>query len=184
MQVVTSLWKKQTTGSGAAQDEASSNVNVIFTTESKAMVQEQKDFASNATLRGQHHPFSFNFVTNTKDVTPDTGFIKEFNYDKTHENTADDAMLSSLSSFKAQMLPRVSIGNCCSNFHVLLNDFLMEGGGAARDNTFVCLQESEDLALRVCCGWHHDCKVGKKKYLEELQLAKTTQNSSSSIGNK
>ena len=46
----------------------------------------------------------------------------------------------------------------------------MEGCGAASDNTFLCLQEYEDDPLiRVCCGWHHDCKQAKQKYIEELK---------------
>ena len=48
----------------------------------------------------------------------------------------DANMLSSMSSLKAQLLPRLSIGNCCSNFHTLLSDFLVEGCGAASENTF------------------------------------------------
>lgn len=75
-------------------------------------------------------------------------------------------MLSAMSSLKAQLLPRISIGNCCSNFHVLLNDLLSEGCGAASDNKFLCLQEYDDPALRVCCGWHSDCKQQKADFLK------------------
>ena len=80
-------------------------------------------------------------------------------------------MLSAMSSLKAQLLPRVTIGNCCSNFHIMLNDFLSEGCGAASDNTFLCLQEYDDPLLRVCCGWHNDCKAKKKQFLVNLTLA-------------
>lgn len=160
MQVTSSLWSKHR----ETFHVDVTDVNVVFTTESKSMVQEQKDFAANATLRNQY-PYAFNFITNTKDVTPDTGFIKEV---QGHQETASDAMLSSMSSFKAQLMPRVSVGNCCSNFHALLNDFLMEGCGAASENTFLCLQEYEDPLLRVCCGWHHDCKKEKEAYITKL----------------
>lgn len=163
MQVVNSMWSRHRNTSSTTSD-----INVLFTTESKAMVQEQKDFASNAAMQSKY-PLTFNFVTNSKDVTPDTGFMKGVR----DKNTVEESMLSSISSFKAQMLPRVSIGNCCSNFHALLNDFLMEGCGAASENSFLCLQESEDPALRVCCGWHHACKKAKKKYLEELKANQT-----------
>ena len=75
----------------------------------------------------------------------------------------DANMLSSMSSLKAQLLPRLSIGNCCSNFHTLLNDFLLEGCGAASENTFTCLQEyNGDPLLRVCCSWHKECRASKK----------------------
>jgi len=144
------------------------DVTVVFTTESKSVVKEQEDFAANQTLQ-QSYDLNFNFVTNSKDINPDSGFIVEVT-GAAHQDTADDAMISSLSSFKTQLLPRMSIGNCCSNFHTMLNDFLMEGCGAAPDNTFYCLQEYEDNPLlQVCCGWHHDCKERKKELRAELQ---------------
>ena len=67
MQAVNASWAKHELANGVS----SQDISVVFTTESKAMVQEQKDFASNTTLRSRY-PLSFNFVTNTKDVTPGT----------------------------------------------------------------------------------------------------------------
>lgn len=87
-------------------------------------------------------------------------------------NDADAIMISALSSLKAQLLPRLSIGNCCSNFHILLNDFLSEGCGAASTNTFQCIQESEDPLLVVCCGWHHDCHDRKEQLLLAMNVTK------------
>lgn len=81
-------------------------------------------------------------------------------------------MLSSMSSLKAQLMPRLSIGNCCSNFHAMLNDLLMEGCGAATENTFKCLQEYDDPILRVCCGWHKDCLAEKQAAIEALEANK------------
>jgi hypothetical protein len=86
-------------------------------------------------------------------------------------NDADAIMISALSSLKAQLLPRLSIGNCCSNFHILLNDFLSEGCGAASINTFQCIQETEDPLLVACCGWHHDCHERKEQLLLEMNAA-------------
>lgn len=170
MQVVNTQWAKHNQKDGTNEQD----VSVLFTTESKAMVQEQIEFSQNDDLK-MKYPFSFRFVTNTKDVTPDTGFIKEVTGNG-ETDSADDAMLSSMSSFKSQLLPRVSVGNCCSNFHALLNDFLMEGCGAASDNTFLCLQEyDEDPLLKVCCGWHHDCKIKKQEYIESLKRNSTAQ---------
>jgi hypothetical protein len=83
---------------------------------------------------------------------------------------ADELMLSAVSSLKAQLLPRISIGDCCSNFHILFNDFLTEGCGAASNNSFFCLNEHPDPLLRVCCGWHRGCTEEKKKLLEKLKL--------------
>jgi hypothetical protein len=79
-------------------------------------------------------------------------------------------MLSAVSSLMLQLYPRISIGNCCSNFHTLLNDFLSDGCGAASDNTFVCLQEYKDPRLRVCCGWFKDCKAGRQAEIKKLGL--------------
>jgi hypothetical protein len=83
-------------------------------------------------------------------------------------------MISALSSLKAQLLPRVTIGNCCSNFHILLNDFLMEGCGVASTNTFYCMQETDDPLLVVCCGWQHDCHDRKEKILLEMMKQQDT----------
>lgn len=89
-------------------------------------------------------------------------------------NDADTIMISALSSLKAQLLPRLSIGNCCSNFHILLNDFLFEGCGAASFNTFHCIQETEDPLLKVCCGWHRDCQERKKELLLQMNATNIT----------
>lgn len=78
-------------------------------------------------------------------------------------------MLSSMSSLKLQLLPRVSVGNCCSNFHAMLNDFLSEGCGAAKFNSFLCLQEHDDPLLQICCGWHHDCIQRKRMFREQYE---------------
>jgi len=76
-------------------------------------------------------------------------------------------MLSSISSLKLQLMARVSIGNCCSNFHAMLSDLMLAGCGAASDNKFMCLQEYDDPLLRVCCGWHKQCIANKKKLIDE-----------------
>jgi hypothetical protein len=87
------------------------------------------------------------------------------------------AMLSSISSLKLQLLPSLSIGNCCSNFHALLNDFLYEGCGAASENHFHCLQENkieDDPRLVVCCGWHGECKKKKQEAILAIQSDRQT----------
>ena len=50
----------------------------------------------------------------------------------------------------------------------MLHDFLSEGCGAASDNMFMCLQEYDDPLLRVCCGWHDECKARKGAYHDAL----------------
>jgi hypothetical protein len=162
MKGVSQLWREHQNKTGTKSHPA-----VVFTTEATGMVQAQKEFASNVTLQSGF-PFEFRFVTNDRDVVPDSGFVKHFI--KKANATANDFMLSAMTSFKFQLLPRVSLGNCCSNFHILLNDFLAEGLGAASENTFKCFQEfrDEDIDLKICCGWHHQCKAEKADRLAVL----------------
>jgi hypothetical protein len=87
---------------------------ILFTTESIEMLSEQKAYSINASSRHQ-------FLTNTRDVTPNTGLISEVANNE-ERFTADENMLSVISSFSFQLLPGVSLGNCCSNFHRLLNE--------------------------------------------------------------
>jgi hypothetical protein len=68
MQVASIEWAKHQNATGAKADPT-----VVFTTESKDMVKEQQAFV---TENGElNHPFKFDFVTNTQDVIPDTGFM-------------------------------------------------------------------------------------------------------------
>jgi len=160
MQGVAQLWKEYHNTTNTNSDPV-----VVFTSEATKMVQEQQEFASNTTLHDDFS-FRFSFLTNHKDVTPDSGFVQDIR--KLTNFTADESMLSAVTSLKFQLLPRVSLGNCCSNFHVLLSDFLMEGLGAASDNGFHCLQEFDDPRLKVCCGWHKQCKKDRAQALAVL----------------
>lgn len=128
---------------------------LIFTTESKDMMHEQHAYISNTTIP---KPFAnMNLLMNPHDVLPNTGFVEEI-VAKTTSFSADDAMLSAVTSLQLQLLARYTIANCCSNFHTLLGDFLVEGMGAAHHNDFSCLQEHSDPVYAICCGWHKDCK--------------------------
>jgi hypothetical protein len=135
---------------------------VLFTTESSQMAREQSDFLV------QHPDFRFRIATNTLDVTPDTGFITNSNMNA----SADDVLLSAVTSLRFQLMARVTLGNCCSNFHVMLADLLAAGCGAASTNDFHCFQEMKDPSLRICCGWFKDCK--EKKLKEMMGLSNTT----------
>lgn len=192
MQVTSALWQNHI--ENGEKKLSTVDPTVVFTTESTSVVKEQQSFVAD---NGEaNFPFKFEFITNTKDVTPDSGFMKDIGerkisivsnnfskinylrrttfylhallslvYNKDVISDADSIMLSAMSSLKAQLLPRITIGNCCSNFHTLLNDFLSEGCGAASDNKFLCLQEYEDPRLRVCCGWHKKCIADKQKLI-------------------
>jgi hypothetical protein len=161
MEGTTQLWQEHQNATGINRP----NPAVVFTSEATGMVREQREFETNATMQ-QDFPFRFQFLTNNFDITPDTGFVQEIQ--KTMNFTADDSMLSAVTSLKFQLLPRVTLGNCCSNFHVLLNDFLVEGLGAARENSFKCFQEFDDPRLKICCGWHKKCKKEKAEALAAL----------------
>lgn len=134
------------------------------------MVAEQRAFSTNATAQGALS-IPFRIVSNTKDVTPDTGFVSDATGRGNASFSADDALLSAVSSIKFQLLPRLTLANCCSNFHVLLGDLLAGGCGAAESNSFHCMQENEDPALRVCCGWFKNCKEEKRTALAERQVS-------------
>ena len=67
--------------------------------------------------------------------------------------TADDVMLSTMTSLKMQLMTESTVGNCCSNFHKVMLEFLQNGCGAAKRNHFECLQDNENPEFRVCCEW-------------------------------
>lgn len=166
MQAAAEAWNKHSNDAKPVV-ATTRNPTILFTTESREVVEAQKQFilANHSSPFYQQYNLSFDFVVNHHDVTPDTGYLPHAVVVVAEEDddsfTADDAMLSAVSSFQLQLLARTSVGNCCSHFHHLLNDFLMEGCGAAHANQFMCLQESDDPLLHVCCAWHKECKRAK-----------------------
>jgi hypothetical protein len=153
--------------------EGKESAALIVTTESLAMVDEISRFKSNETAQSIL-PYEFHILTNERDVTPDTGYIPSLLLETTNLSfTADEALLSAVSSLQYQLSARVTIGNCCSNFHVLLADLLAAGCGAAANHTFHCLQEHDDPHYRVCCGWFRNCKEEKRMAIEKMKLVAT-----------
>jgi hypothetical protein len=146
MSAVSKIWTKRSN----ARLESQPETNIVVTTESQRVLRELEEFASNDTLR-KSVPFPFRFVTNHRDVAQDTGYLEHIADHPTL--TADKAMLSALSSLKAQLATSITVGNCCSNFHLLLSDLLSEGCGARKDSNFQCLQDHDDPEFRICCGW-------------------------------
>jgi hypothetical protein len=71
MQVTSAMWQRHI-------DMGHQRVNptVVFTTEATSMVQEQQAFVKEHESDSTY-PFRFDFVTNSKDVTPDSGFMKD-----------------------------------------------------------------------------------------------------------
>eukprot|EP00548_Thalassiothrix_antarctica_P000152 CAMPEP_0194143908 /NCGR_PEP_ID=MMETSP0152-20130528/13007_1 /TAXON_ID=1049557 /ORGANISM="Thalassiothrix antarctica, Strain L6-D1" /LENGTH=173 /DNA_ID=CAMNT_0038843517 /DNA_START=335 /DNA_END=852 /DNA_ORIENTATION=- len=134
--------------------------SIVLTTESQSVLRDKEDFFNNSdpNLIKSILPFEYDFVTNEDhDVMQETGHPKEHfdSYTKKEKEdiTSDHIMLSMISSLKLQLMAKYTIGNCCSNFHLLLFHFLQSGCGAAQDNVGQCLQENEDAEFRLCCAW-------------------------------
>jgi hypothetical protein len=142
-----------------------SRPSVIVTTESQEIRREYRSYIAHE----DDQPARFRFVTNHLDVTQDTGYFGDDSISRTF--SAEKAMLSAMSSLKAQLSTRVTLGNCCSNFHLLLKDLLEEGCGASAENRFQCLQEHDNLEYRVCCAWDKssECQARLKFIKEQLK---------------
>ena len=73
MEVTSALWQSHINGGNNKLRAV--DPTVVFTTESTSVVKEQQAFVTD---KGDaKFPFKFDFVTNTKDVTPDSGFMKD-----------------------------------------------------------------------------------------------------------
>jgi hypothetical protein len=153
--------------------EGKEGATLIVTTESLAVVDEIDRFKANETAQSIL-PYVFHILTNEQDVTPDTGYIPSLLLGTPNVSfTTDEALLSAVSSLQYQLSAQVTIGNCCSNFHVLLADLLAAGCGAAANHTLHCLQEHEDPHFRVCCGWFRNCKEEKRLAIEAMNQVAT-----------
>jgi hypothetical protein len=176
---------------------------LLVTTESLDVAREFRAFRRNRTAQELALPVRFRLVTNEADVTPDTGYLARTTHERASASassassipssfTADEAMVSALSTLQHQLLARATVANCCSNFHLLLAELLAAGCGAAIHggggggvgspssspssspspsfsssstsfgHTLHCLQEHFDPRYRVCCGWAAKCKERKR----------------------
>lgn len=121
---------------------------IVITTESKKIKEEMESLRrTNAT------DFAPTLVVNHLDITQDTGYFEPLSNDNTTGDHTDGAILSAMSSLKLQLLPRLTLGNCCSSFHLMLKDILSEGCGAHHDHVFQCLQGHANPKFRTCCSW-------------------------------
>lgn len=89
----------------------------------------------------------------------------------THD--ANTLMMSVLSTLKTQLLPQLTVTNCCSGFHQMINDMLQEGCGWVEANINKCLQDTDDPLLVPCCGHNIPCMEKKKDILEKLHGVKS-----------
>lgn len=140
---------------------SSKSPTILFTTESTAMVEARQSFVAN------HSNFPFPIASNFLDVTPDTGDVASLRSNA----SPDESLLSAFVTLKFQLLAPVTLGNCCSNFHVMLGDLMAAQCGAAPSNRFYCLNKLEDPSLRICCTWSKGCQQGKLKALNEWNVS-------------
>ena len=136
------IWHNHTNAFGPA--------TVIVTTESISILKEQAEFAANSTFNRQIGP---RFITNYRDVAQNTGSLEDLVENEWALQQADRIMLSAMSSLRLQLMTRVTLGNCCSNFFLLIKDLLSEGCGSSKANTLQCLQDHPNPKFRVCCSW-------------------------------
>ena len=132
------------------EHESSINTAIIVTSEASEVRQAQAKYEREGFHKNLSFPFQF--INNDFDLHQGSGNPSRMAA-KNKNISLDEVMLSSISSLKAQLHARYSFGNCCSNFHLLLFDFLNGGCGAAQNQVAQCLQENEDPMYRLCCEW-------------------------------
>jgi hypothetical protein len=175
MKIMGQIWKTHV-GNGTAGLRRDLLGNVIVTSESGNVVRDKVAFESNQTMV-QSLPFSLRFVMNEDDVLQGTGLPRNFHIRSNQSGTPyseDDIMLSAVTSLKVQLMAKYTIGNCCSNFHLLLFDFLRDGCGAATESIHRCLQENENPEFRVCCMWSDSPECKLRKQIREAKEKKRT----------
>ena len=112
-------------------------------------------------------PFDYTFFVNTKDIMPRSGLPADYII-----SSKEEAMLSMISLIQIQLIPGYTIGDCCSNFHLLLFVFIRDVCGLGFHSWNQCLQENANPNFRICCQWTstHECKAkhGKPKFFHRI----------------
>lgn len=145
----------------AMPEHLGAKANIIVTSEATQVRDEMATY-----LQHERHlhelPFTARFISNNYDLHQGTG-----NPARTSSNISmDEVMLSAVSSLKLQINAKYTLGNCCSNFHNLLFDFLRDGCGAARQQIAECMQDHEDPSFRLCCHWSKDKECMAKRAIQ------------------
>ena len=144
-----SLWEtERIQSSGSNGGDA---VHMVVTSESRQIFQQHNSYEATTRNVNNHSAVRPLFLWNHRDVAQDTGYLEHVL--ASNNFTADEMMVSALSSLRAQLQTRVTMGNCCSNFHLVLKDLLDAGCGATATSHFQCLQDHADPAFRICCSW-------------------------------
>jgi hypothetical protein len=136
MKLATEVWSENFGGDNKG--------SVVITTEAKDIANASRLYSGN-----------FSIVMNSDDILQDTGRPRL----KQSRSQADAIMESTLVALKLQLHAKFTIGNCCSNFHLLLFDLLRNGCGLGE--TQQCLQETKNPEYHVCCSWtqSEECDV-------------------------
>jgi hypothetical protein len=110
--------------------------------------------------------FPLDIVVNEEDSLQGSGNVEKFGLN------ADDILISSLVAIRMQLHAGHVYGNCCSNFHLMIFDFVQEGCGVKSKVT--CLQETEKY--KVCCEWSkgEDCDMIRKEYRKSIETPQET----------
>jgi hypothetical protein len=171
----------------SSSNDYNHRINVIVTTESKQIQHELNEYKVNLLSLQDTYVPDFHFITNPFDVTQDTGYFnapissssfQSLNTTQENNITVDDIMVSTLSSLQLQLyVTKFTIGNCCSNFHLVLKDLLNIGCGVRYDNinndknmlqakeqhTFQCLQNHPNPKYRICCSWDKSLECQQRR---------------------
>jgi hypothetical protein len=141
----------------SGEDRHEQRGKLIMTTEDESLFKQRLLF-------NEASQFPLDFVVNEQDSLQGSGNAKVFG-----EN-ADNIMISSLIALQMQFHAGHVYGNCCSNFHLMLFDFLREGCGLTTQTT--CLQETKDY--NVCCQWTRteECTVIRDEFRNEKENTK------------
>jgi len=145
------------------------HTNIILTSESSDIMEAQKAFQEEYSRSPNNMLYPYKFVTNRFDVLPNTGNPTKLS---SKYGNKEEILLSAFTSLKMQFFAKYTVGNCCSNHHLLLFDFLTEGCGAGDiDHVANCMQDHEDARFRICCGWTktEDCVAKRLKREAVLQ---------------
>ena len=158
---VTNLLSKSPSSSAfAIPSSITRNVTIIFTTESTDVIEHQKQFSNSSHLQSLF-PYNFSFVRNDEDVLPGSGFARDWGQKGKRKITADDNMISVFVATKLQLFPKVGMGNCCSNLHVVFAQFHFAGMSASPDGSvFTCMQDMGNRAFYVDCWGSKKHKTG------------------------
>ena len=173
MDAISELWQTSWSLPAGTTFSDGRRPSLIVTTEDKSLLDDMLHL--NASSR--HGISMFHLAHNPYDVAQGTGSVKQVHhrhhrYNSSHNNNSsnyslDEIMVSALSSLKLQLIPRFTMANCCSNFHLLLRDLLSAGCGASYPvhNTFQCLQDHPNTDHRLCCAWDKSERCKGKKLL-------------------